>query len=676
MGPVESKLRTYLRLTVDYVATLVLLGALSPLFADVFFGHFSELAARIEHLLLVGITFLPELAAQAGYLPRTGLTLSDGLQAVGITAVSAALLSLGAALIDVKPGERPSLKRRVLAQPFVMLCGVPALLIAVTGVLFGAALEPRLFLVLLAAGILGGLLSRARRRDPIPWEASLSGLPPATWRTDHLFRFLLLFSLMLLYGGAAIASWSPSDLTLLPLAAQLDTALGPTAIPLGFAASLLVFLALAPPTRRALGLMSWEPLAGGVLGASLVLTFTTRGTTTAELTVLLSLGATVGVVGAALAAAGGPAIPRLSLHPVRATGRLLLPLAVAGAVTAWVLGVDFLACNQVLEDPRVEQIGRNRGAVSLALTEGEEPALFAALRRDGFVSRIALDEERIDLIDPVQYARDLPNDPGEARFLPSMVASWTDDRVLIIADIEPDDEDPEGPPPAPVGLTVEAATTWVDSIAQAPRSCLTHGGAWAWNPLLSLVVIGCADRGEALLYEPDLQGFIAQMELRGAERFSGMVVDPSDGAVIGVARQENPFLLALDVRTGSTLGWRFLGAGNQGLFLDQDGVLLLGRTLARQVLTLDPSTLTPVDSLPTGFGLSSVIQDPISGRVVAGSSLDGHLYAVDPLGDRAPRTIRVGGLVRDLELSQAQRKLYVAGLCGILSVDLENWLGR
>lgn len=672
----EAKRGNYLRLAVDYLATCAVIGALSPLFADVFFGHFSELAARTEHLLLVAITGLPELAAQAGFLPRTGLTPSDVLQALGITASAAAVLCAGAALIDVHPGERPSLLRRFLAQPFVLLCGVPALLIAITGVLFGAALEPRLFLVLLASGLLGGLLSRARRRAPIPWEASLSGLPPATWRTDHLFRFLLLFGLLLLYGGAAIASWSPSDLTLLPLAAQLDTALGPTAIPLGFAAMLLLCLTVAPPTRRALGLMSWEPFAAGILGASLVLAFTTRGTTSSELTVLLSLGAAMGIVGAALAVAGGPAIPRLSLHPVRAAGRLLLPLAAAGAVASWVLGVDFLACNEVLEDPRIEQVSRNRGAVSLALTEGDEPAIFAALRRDGFVSRFAIGDERVDLIDPIQYVGDLPEHPGEARFLPSMVASWADDRVLIIADVELDEEREDGSLPPPVGLTVEAATGWVDSIAQASRPCLTHGGAWAWNPLLSLVVVGCADRGEALLYEPDLQHFIAQMELRGAERFSGMVADPVDGAIIGVARQENPFLLALDVRTGSTLGWRFLGAGNRGLFLDEDGVLLLGRTLARQVLTLDPSTLTPVDSLPTGFGLSSVLQDPSTGRVVAGSSLDGHLYAVDPLGDRDPLTLRVGGLVRDLQLSQARRKLYVAGLCGILSVDLEDWLGR
>jgi hypothetical protein len=55
---------------------------------------------------------------------------------------------------------------------------------------------------------------------------------------------------------------------------------------------------------------------------------------------------------------------------------------------------------------------------------------------------------------------------------------------------------------------------------------------------------------------------------------------------------------------------------------------------------------------------------------------DGKLYANDPLGDEPQLQLKVGGLVRHLVLDQARRRLYTAGLCGVLSIDLEAWLGH
>jgi hypothetical protein len=93
------------------------------------------------------------------------------------------------------------------------------------------------------------------------------------------------------------------------------------------------------------------------------------------------------------------------------------------------------------------------------------------------------------------------------------------------------------------------------------------------------------------------------------------------------------------------------------------------------VLTFDEE-LNPTRARPAGFALGPMEQAPLHDRVVAASLLDGHLYAVDTVGRAPTERLRVGGQVRSLLLSGDEQTLYAAGMCGVMAVDLDGWLGR
>ncbi len=93
-----------------------------------------------------------------------------------------------------------------------------------------------------------------------------------------------------------------------------------------------------------------------------------------------------------------------------------------------------------------------------------------------------------------------------------------------------------------------------------------------------------------------------------------------------------------------------------------------------QVLSFDPETLEPQRARGAGFAVQALEEAPMHDRAVTASVVDGHLYAVDTVGELPTKRLKVGGLVHSLALAPSQHTMYAAGLCGVMAVDLDHWL--
>ena len=658
-------------MAVELWLTLIAAGALLPVLADLWGRTFSELAARMEHGLALAVVWPWERARALGWLPGPGDTELLPAATLAVCAGVALLLTLLAALLDPRPGERPSLPRRLATVPWILALGPPALLAALGLIFLGLALDPVLMGTLLAFGAIGGLMGRRRRRSMLPWERSLSGLLPACWKTDHVVRFFLLFgSIGLVVIGASLVAL-PFDEAPSRLALALDGGsglTGPGILPWVFGLLVVLLLVLAPTTRRAMALMTWEPwvaaATGGVL-AGLVLAFV-RDPEAGR--AAMPLGCSLGFLGTLMAGAGIPWFPRLSPHPVRAVGRLGLPLAASLAVVTHVAATGFFGCRAVEEDPRVSFLTRQPGAVDLALAVGGSPGLLIAFGADGHLVRLGLDGRTTYVVEGSTLPLDALRDGG-GRVRPVRLGRAPKGRVFLLASVERPDTHA-----ATVLVELDPDDAHPIAISETDEVC--RPASWGWNPILSLGVVGCADAGAVLLYEPTMAAFIAREELRGMPEFSSLAIDPADGSMLALARRKSPFLVRIDLEERGPVAWQFLGMSNRTLELDDLGILRVARFLGRQILTFDLAGLDPADSRSAGFALGPMEDAPMHDRVVAASLLDGHLYAVDTVGRAPTERLHVGGLVRALALGSDERTIYAAGMCGVMAVDLDAWLGR
>ena len=656
-------------MAVELCLTLIAAAALLPVLADLWGGTFSELAARMEHGLVLAVVWPWEQAKALGWLSGPDAELAIPAVAAAVCLPLAALLTGAAALLDPRPGERPSLLRRAAAVPWMLAVGPPALLVALALIFLGLALDPVLMACLVLLGATGGLMGRSRRRRLLPWERSLSGLPPAYWGSDHVVRFCLLAGGGGLIYCVASALTHPIDEGPARMALALDGGdglTGPGVLPWVFGLLVVLLVVLAPTTRRALSLMTWEPwvaAAAGGVGAALTLAFL-RDPAAGQ--AAMPLGCSLGFLGALMAGAGIPWFPRLSPHPRRAVGRLGLPLAASLAVVAHVAATGFFGCRAVQEDPRVSFITHQPGAVDLALAAGESPGLFIAFGADGHVVRLALDGSSTYVVEGSTLALDaLEGAAGRVR--PVRLGEGSEGRIFLLAAVER-----EAMPTATALVELDPANARVLTLAETDELC--GPASWGWNPILSLGVVGCGDAGAVLLYEPTMGIFIAREELRGMPQFTSLAIDPVDGSMLALARRRSPFLVRIDLQERRPVAWQFLGMSNLTLGMDDLGILRVARFLGRQVLTFDLTSLDPAHSRSAGFALGPMEQAPMHDRVIAASLLDGHIYAVDTVGRAPTERLHVGGLVRALALGPDERTLFAAGICGVMEVDLDGWL--
>lgn len=643
----------------EALATAVLIAPLVPVLRDLWGGTWTELAARIEQGLALSAVLPLEAARDAGFLDPA----DPARRALpwGFAVLLAGTLTGLAAALDPAPGTQPTWRRRLAALPWMMVVGPPLLLASLAFVFLGLALDPLVFVGALGAGVAGGAVGASRRRDLLPWERSLSGLPPALWPADHVLRFGLLAGLMGAVLGAATLAGLPFEDAPMRLLQALDagTPIPRTALPWTLLPLTVVGVALAPHTRRAAGLLSWEPVLASALGAAIAAGVLYGGRGPDGALEAAPLGAALALLGSLLGAAGVPILPRLAPNPVRAVGRLALPLAAALAVLLHVVATGLLGCDDVAADARVRRLAVEPGAAAIAFVAEPVPAVFAAWDQSGLILRLTTDGAEAQGIGPESLQL------SEAGAVRPRAFGTAPGRVFLLADVGEDDS---------VALVdLDPADAGIRGVAEAAGPCGVT--TWGWNPLENLGLVGCRRSGSLLLYEPNLRAFLGPQPLPGRTEVQAMAVDPLDGAVVALARRSSPFLVRYDLTGGRPLNWLYLGMGNKHLQLDRSGVVEVPRFLARQVLALDAATLQPLGSAKAGFALTVLEPLPRHGRSAVASMLDGHLYAADALGGRSTERIHVGGGVRGLAASDDGRMLYAAGLCGVLEVDLDGWLG-
>ncbi|MEE2827889.1 MAG: hypothetical protein VX498_01760 [Myxococcota bacterium] len=647
--------------------TILVTLILMPVLIDLWAYTFTELGARMEHAIVVIILWPIELARNLGGLAPLGEPASLGVPLL-ILAVYSGVLTALAALIDPPPGSKPSLPRRLAAVPWCLVAGTPLLVGALALIVVAVALDPSLFVVVVLMGLLGGLVGRKRRRESVPWERSLTGLPPAFWRSDHSLRFAILFgaSALLLLGGSLIGL--PFDEAPMRAALIVDETIavtGPQILPWAFGLFILLVSVLAPPTRRAADLMSWEPwAAGAVCGVLTLILLSGRGWVAGREAFPLGFG--MGYLGTLMAGGGVPWLPRLSANPLRAVGRLGLPLAASLAVSVHILGTAFLGCDELQEDPRLQFLSDLPGASAIEYAESlRGPAVFATFRTASKIARFETRGGKHVALRGDQLPLDALKDPSAA-VRPKVLGRGPGGSLFAISEVVP------GQGPSTTAL-VELDPTDLGILAAAEDFDVCNPSSWAWNPDLGVGLLGCGDDGQLILYEKHLQSFISRESLRGAREVHSVAVDIEDGSVLTLARRKSPFLTRFDLTSRVPVDWQFVGLFNMAVGL-QGEQILLPRFLGRQVLLLDRSTLKPLKSRPAGFALASLVQSEKRDRAFAGSLLDGHIYAVPIKGEAETKRIRIGGWISDLSLSPDSRTLYAASMCGVTAINLELWL--
>ena len=649
--------------------TIFAVIAISPVLLDLWAYTFTEIGARMEHGVAIAILWPLEQARELGFLSKPGSHVPLTIPLALAAAFAAALTAL-AALIDPQPGTRPTLIRSIVSVPWFLLAGPPLLLGVLAVTVVSVALDPRLFAVVLSSGLIGGLIGQRQRREPVPWERSLTGLPPAYWRSDHILRWGILFGgyAALLLGTALIGL--PFDEQPLNTALLLDEAIsaaGPEVLPWGFGLIVLLTSILAPPTRRASDLMTWQPWISGLIGGAITFFVMSERSTTAGREAF-PLGFGLGYLGTLIAGGGVPWLPRLSLNPLRAVGRLWLPMAAAVAVGVHVLATGFLGCDSVEDTPGVSFLSKQPGAMDIEYVESlRGPGLFATFRAKQKIARFQIGGTRHVALETATLPLEALKDPT-AEALPTVLGRGPTGSLFAVADVVP------GTGPSTTALLeLDGADARLLTVAEDFDLC--SPSSWTWNPNLAVGLLGCRDDGQLILYERQLKSFISRESLRGAREVQALTVDTSDGSVLTLANRQSPFLTRFDLNSRVPVNWQFVGLFNLRLGIQNDFVLV-PRFLGRQVLLLDRETLQPRRSRPAGFGLASLSYSGRLNRVFSGSLIDGHVYAAPITGEADTKRIRVGGWISDLALSSDASTLYAASMCGIAEIKLDKWMSN
>lgn len=675
----DKPVRVRVDVIVEVLLTLAAVALVGPLLYDAMAGTWHEWSARLEHGLTLAFVAPLRAAADAGLLSPDWTRWQDLLGPAVVTAFVAALLTAAAGMLDPPPGTEFGWRRRLAALPFSLAFGLPALLVAIGVILIGALIEPGVFITCFVVILAGAVLGIRRRRQPIPWEAGVSGLPPAFWPADHVLRFaLVLVGLELLLVAAALGM-AESDRLLMSVLGAMERGgtLGPALLGNGLTMGIILLLLAAPMTRRTLGTLTWEPWGAGVIGLLALGALMTGQGGWWEFRVGAPMGFAAGVAGTLMAAAGMPVIPRLSPNPLRSVGRLYAPLLAGLMAIGYALSTGFLGCSTVAADTRIETLVRSPSASAVQWVEGNlESAAYVALPSDEMLIRVGIpsgDTRVVDLgtlplqplrVNPYAYGEGPATATGVPRVIPTEIGLDGGGQPFLLYGLS------DGSQTGVVELDIDTGSPL--STTEEPDTCLP--GSWSWHPFLRLAVIGCSDAPELALYEPSLGRTIARQPLTSGRALGATDLDPRSGAMLALAPGRSPFLLRLDVQTGRPRGWRFLGMANSALTVDATGMAHVPRFLGRTVLSMDAQALGPVLVGRSGLGAAAVAVSRRHARILTVSTLDGHLYASRPGEKRKAPRIRVGGLVRDLAISDDGSTALVAGFCGVLAVDLDRWL--
>jgi hypothetical protein len=583
---------------------------------------------------VVELLLVPALALDRAGLIEHG---SLGVQAVGL--LYGSLLFGAFVLAERRPGLGAALAAVAVVPPLLGLI-VPSIGLA-PGVFVGASV-----------GLLVRSPSPPALPPPPPTRGPLSWMPRRRWGALAVALGVGLVA----SNGLTMLTSGPGDAqTPLELLLWLDGLPGRRFWPL------LALLALVLPADAA-GRAASLVLSGLVFVSAGFLEAGGMDAVYGASTIPLSDAAGAGL-DAALAAVAVGCLAQLGpgrgpLRPARVAALFAVPLLTLLHVAC----AGFLGCDAVRADPRVEVLSARPGAFAVQPVSG---GVFASFRDDGVVERLALGGGRV-VIDPTDLA--LPAWAGqEASGLPARTAYpeelGLDPQGRVHAFVElPGDE------PAMALLLLDGATGEVLEARQGDGGCFVSSWVMAGDE----AVAGCEWSGRLLRFAPHRGLWFDPLEVGGGE-LEELVFDPTDGTLLTTGLWSSPWLRRIDPATGSVVGRIEVGTFAWGLALDGRQrpwvAQFHGRVLRRFTRGLQPDRRGSV-----GYGVRSLAYSPRADAVLAASGYDGHLYAVD--WDLRTRRLRLGGWLREVVGAPAGAHAVVAGMCGVLRVQLDSWVPR
>jgi hypothetical protein len=215
---------------------------------------------------------------------------------------------------------------------------------------------------------------------------------------------------------------------------------------------------------------------------------------------------------------------------------------------------------------------------------------------------------------------------------------------------------------ARIGLTTRSSTLAVTASRRGISTTRKRG------------VAGCEWWGDLMIHDPARNELLTRKPIAGAGEMEELQVAP-DGSYLAVSLWTSPYLVRIDPDAATVVDRRFVGAFNWALEPSTDWeTIYLARFHARQLLELHARTLEPMRTHRVGYGVRAIVMAERHGRVLAVSTYDGYLYAVDPTGEQPTTKLRLGGWVRDMALTEDGASLVAGGICGVMRVDLDEWL--
>lgn len=349
-------------------------------------------------------------------------------------------------------------------------------------------------------------------------------------------------------------------------------------------------------------------------------------------------------------------------------GRLLLVASPTLLSTAF---GAFVGCDQALSSPFVERLSDRAGVFALVVAgQGDAEAAFLSIREDHTLLRLGLHDRVARGLDlrtlPSRALDSQAADGRPRRVYPEEIALLPDGDVLLFSEIP-------GQVPTVLASRHSPEEPSARAVADWPGFCMVS--SWAWDEVRQRAYAGCEWRSQVLDHDPDHLDDVVQRLLPGEGEVEELLRLRPSGPWYSVSLWSSPLLRRFDAGLERVERERRIGSFQWAL-AGQGEDLMVARFFAGQLWTLDPESLErrAVQRLP--FGVRALLPAPRHGVVLAASTYTGELRALDPAGAAPPKVLPIGGWVRDLALWDGGRRVVFGGICGVLSVDLDRWIGR
>lgn len=352
---------------------------------------------------------------------------------------------------------------------------------------------------------------------------------------------------------------------------------------------------------------------------------------------------------------GYPLVPRLAAGPAGWVQALLCPAAVAACVGAPVQLLDQWRCPTETGSP-IRWIDHQGGGFQLDLTTRE---LWAVDRRGAETRRYDLADGR--LVATVPWGELYGGAQPEEQWVSARGEVWTalvgghegEGSTLVVLD-------------AGTGMRTAAPILLTDCYVASVA--LRNEGRGA--------LLGCENSGEIIQLDLEQRRILERFAVPGAGSVEELIEDPRTGHLYALPLWRGHHLIELDLQRARPVRQRALGDFQWSAALDiERDTLWVPRFQEGQLWRVRLSDLAVDASYRLSYGLRPVVLLGGGSQVVTAATYSGRLWATPADGSQDPRSLHVGGLVRDLALSPDGHALYLAGRCGVGVIDTRQWPG-